>query len=295
MIKVLSFYEFTPLQDLKRIKLLIEEARGSGDIFGTVLIAEEGINATITGPEVEITAFIEKLRTIEGVSIPVVKEAETMDHAFKRFKVRIKKEIVTLGKGPLDVKNSTGKFVRPQDWEKLIQEENTVLIDTRNEYEFSIGSFRGAINPETNSFRDFPDWIEANKQKLEGKKIAMFCTGGIRCEKASSYMIKNGYKEVYQLEGGILKFLEEQESSSSWEGECFVFDERVAVDEHLNKGRYQMCHACRSPITRSDIDSEDYVKGVSCPNCIHKTTPESKARFAERQKQLELNKARQVG
>ena len=295
MIKVLSFYEFAPLQDLKRIKLLIEEARGAGDIFGTVLIAEEGINATITGPEAEITTFIEKLRTIEGISIPVVKEAETMDHAFKRFKVRIKKEIVTLGKGPLDVKNSTGKFVRPQDWEKLIQEENTILIDTRNEYEFSIGSFRGAINPETNSFRDFPDWIEANKLKLEGKKIAMFCTGGIRCEKASSYMIKNGYKEVYQLEGGILKFLEEQESSSSWEGECFVFDERVAVDKHLNKGRYQMCHACRSPITRIDIDSEDYVKGVSCPNCIHKTSSESKARFAERQKQLELNKARQVG
>jgi UPF0176 protein len=221
------------------------------------------------------------------------KESHCDEMPFLRCKVKLKKEIVTMGIEGVDPKDVVGSYVKPEDWNALIENPDVVLVDTRNDYEVQIGTFKNAINPETESFREFPAFVEANLDPAKHKKVAMFCTGGIRCEKSTSYLKSQGFDEVYHLEGGILKYLETvPESESSWQGECFVFDERVAVDHQLNRGQYDQCNACRMPITESDKQNEHYVQGVSCPHCHAKTSPEQRERFAERQKQVDLARAR---
>ena len=216
------------------------------------------------------------------------------DHIpFYRMKVKLKKEIVTLGVPGVDPNERVGRYVEPGDWNAVISDPEVVLIDTRNDYEVGIGTFRGAVDPNTTTFREFPAYVRANFDTSKHKKVAMFCTGGIRCEKASAFMLKEGFEEVYHLRGGILKYLEEiPRSESSWEGECFVFDNRVAVDHKLDKGHYDQCHGCRHPITEEDKLSPKYQEGVCCPGCYDKLTDEQKARFAERQKQMELAASR---
>jgi UPF0176 protein len=212
---------------------------------------------------------------------------------FIRSKVKLKKEIVTMGVEGIDPKSVVGTYVKPEDWNALIEDPDVLVVDTRNDYEVQIGTFKNAVNPKTETFREFPAFVAAHLDPLKHKKVAMFCTGGIRCEKSTSYLKSQGFDEVYHLEGGILKYLESiAAEDSTWEGECFVFDERVAVDHQLNKGHYDQCNACRMPITAADQQSTDYVHGVSCPHCIHLTTEEQRERYAERQKQVDLAKAR---
>ena len=216
------------------------------------------------------------------------------DHMpFYRMKVKLKREIVTMGVDDIDPNQRVGTYVEPRDWNALVEDPEVLLIDTRNDYECDIGTFRGALDPHTTNFREFPAYVRENLDPGRHKKVAMFCTGGIRCEKASAFMLKEGFEEVYHLQGGILKYLEEvPKEQSTWEGECFVFDNRVAVDHDLNKGQYDQCHGCRHPITESDKLSDKYQKGVCCPHCYDDLTEEQKARFSERQKQVELAKAR---
>ena len=295
MYSVYSFYEFSSLKDLPDLKKQLVSFHGGADILGTILIASEGINGTISGPKKAIDAFIESIRSLPGILLPTIKISEDASHAFKRFKVKIKNEIVTLGKGQMDVYKNTGTVVEPDQWNELIKQPDILLIDTRNEYECNIGQFKGSINPKTQSFREFPEVIEDHLKLDRDQRLAMYCTGGIRCEKASSYMLKLGFKEVYQLKGGILNYLKSTPPEASlWQGECFVFDERVSVNESLKKGTYDMCHACRSPISDQDKNSAHYIKGVSCPNCYDMTSQERKLRFAEREKQFELRKQRSM-
>jgi UPF0176 protein len=212
------------------------------------------------------------------------------DHMpFYRMKVKLKREIVTMGVEGVDPNLRVGTYVKPQDWNALLNDPDVLLIDTRNDYEYGIGSFRGAVDPHTQSFREFPEYVRSHLDPTRQKKVAMFCTGGIRCEKASAFMLSEGFEEVYHLHGGILKYLEEVPPEESvWEGECFVFDNRVAVDHKLEKGRYDQCYGCRHPITEEDKVSDKYEKGVCCPLCYDRLTPDQKARFSERQKQIEL-------
>ena len=293
MYSVYSFYEFSNLENISQLKKEITDFQAGEDVLGTILISLEGINGTISGPQASLDHFIQSIRTLPNISIPTIKVSADGAHAFKRFKVKIKKEIVTLGKGQLEVHKNTGTLVEPEQWNALIKDPNVILIDIRNDYECKIGQFAGAINPNTRSFRDFPDVVEGDLKLDKNKKVAIYCTGGIRCEKASTYMLKMGFEEVYQLSGGILNYLENTSPEESlWQGECFVFDERVSVDASLSKGKYDMCHACRSPIDEEEKISEFYLKGVSCSYCYHLTSDDRKSRFAERQKQFELIKQR---
>ena len=216
------------------------------------------------------------------------------DHMpFYRMKVKLKREIVTMGVEGIDPNQRVGTYVAPRDWNSLVNDPDVVLIDTRNQYEYDIGTFKGALDPHTANFREFPDFVRNNLDPARQKKVAMFCTGGIRCEKASAFMLKEGFEEVYHLEGGVLKYLEEvPREESTWEGECFVFDNRVAVNHELEKGQYDQCYGCRHPITEADKLSDKYEKGVCCPGCYDSLSDDQKARFAERQKQVELAKAR---
>ena len=212
---------------------------------------------------------------------------------FYRTKVKLKKEIVTMGVEGIDPREVVGTYVKPTDWNALISDPEVVLVDTRNDYEVQIGTFEGALNPNTETFREFPEYVANNLDPEKNKKVAMFCTGGIRCEKSTAYLKEQGFEEVYHLEGGILKYLEEvPEQETMWQGECFVFDNRVAVNHSLEKGQYDQCHACRMPITEQEMQSEQYEKGISCPHCFDKVTDEQRARFAERQRQVELAKER---
>ena len=221
------------------------------------------------------------------------KESEAVEQPFLRLKVRLKKEIVTLGQPGVDPTSQVGTYVRPEDWNDLIDRDDVVLIDTRNDYEVGIGQFKGAIDPGTTSFREFPDWWRDNKAAYAGKKVAMYCTGGIRCEKASSYLLGEGVEEVFHLKGGILKYLEETPpEESAWDGECFVFDARVSVGYGLKQGPYDLCHACRRPISDADKASEVYQPGVQCPHCVDEYTEADRSRFRQRQKQMELAKKR---
>ena len=221
------------------------------------------------------------------------KESVDENMPFYRMKVKLKKEIVTMGVPGIDPNEGVGTYVSPGDWNELLSDPDVLLIDTRNDYEYGIGSFRGAIDPRTTTFREFPEFVRTHLDPRKQKKVAMFCTGGIRCEKASAFMLKEGFEEVYHLQGGILKYLEEvPEQESIWEGECFVFDNRVAVNHRLEKGRYDQCYGCRHPITEEDKLSDKYQKGVCCPRCYDLLTPDQMARFRERQKQVELARAR---
>ena len=294
---IAAFYKFVDWNNLKRKKSEIEKLCLENNIVGTILLANEGINGTIAGSEESILAVIKGLKDDPLLLDIEPKFSKAEGEIFKRMKVRLKKEIVSMGMENIKPTNLKGKSVKTGDWNELISDPKTLVIDTRNQYECAIGTFKGSLDPKTKSFREFPEWSKNNLKALmkkEGKtKVAMFCTGGIRCEKASSYLLEEGIEEVYQLEGGILKYLENISSDESlWEGECFVFDERVSIQHGLVEGNYSMCHACRMPIDDDDMKSKKYSEGISCPHCYATHSEERKERFAERQKQIKLAKIR---
>ena len=294
---IAAFYKFVDWNNLNRKKSEIEKLCLENNIVGTILLANEGINGTIAGSEESILAVIKGLKDDPLLLDIEPKFSKAEGEIFKRMKVRLKKEIVSMGMENIRPTNLKGKSVKTGDWNELISDPKTLVIDTRNQYECAIGTFKGSLDPKTKSFREFPKWSKNNLKALmkkEGKtKVAMFCTGGIRCEKASSYLLEEGIEEVYQLEGGILKYLENISSDESlWEGECFVFDERVSIQHGLVEGNYSMCHACRMPIDDDDMKSKKYSEGISCPHCYSAHSKERKERFAERQRQIKLAKIR---
>ncbi|WP_298304125.1 rhodanese-related sulfurtransferase [uncultured Erythrobacter sp.] len=292
---VAALYCFTPFEDPAAIReplLAICEEAGTR---GTLLLAHEGINGTIAGSGNAIDAVIDHIRSIPGCEGTDVKFSYASEAPFHRMKVRLKREIVTMGEPGVDPRESVGRYVPPQDWNDLISDPDTIVIDTRNDYEVAVGTFEGAVDPETTSFREFPKWFRDNREELlEGKKrVAMFCTGGIRCEKSTSFLRGEGVEDVYHLKGGILKYLETvPEEESKWHGDCFVFDERVTVRHGLEEGDYHLCRACRRPITDEDMAHNHYAEGVSCPYCYDEKSEAQRARYAERQRQRELEKER---
>ena len=290
---VAALYKFVRIEDPETFRNNLFAFMEENEIRGTVLIAYEGINGTVSGSRAHVDAFLNYLRADSRLADLEHKESYTDTCPFLRTKVRLKKEIVTLGVEGVDPNEVVGTYVDPKDWNDLISQEDVVLVDTRNDYEFQIGSFKEALNPDTTSFRQFPDYVKTHLDPSKVKKVAMFCTGGIRCEKATSYMKTQGFEEVYHLKGGILKYLEEVDpAESAWEGECFVFDDRVSVDHSLSPGEYDLCHACRMPISEEDKASELYVLGESCPFCHEKHSEEDRMRLRERQRQIELAKTR---
>ncbi|MGB1244619.1 MAG: rhodanese-related sulfurtransferase, partial [Porticoccaceae bacterium] len=262
-------------------------------VYGTLLLASEGINGTISSTRAGIDAVLNWLSQQPGLENIDTKESFDKEIPFYRTKVKLKKEIVTMGVEGIDPRQVVGTYVKPQDWNDLISDPEVLVVDTRNDYEVEIGTFKNAVDPKTTSFREFPDWANKNIDRAKTKKIAMFCTGGIRCEKSTAYMKEQGFEEVYHLEGGILKYLEEvPKDQTLWQGECFVFDNRVAVDHDLKRGSYDQCHACRMPITEQEKTLDSYQEGLSCHHCFDRVSDEQKQRFAQRQKQVQLAKAR---
>jgi len=292
-----AFYHFVSLNDTKGMKTIIQDYCDKKKIKGTILLANEGINGTISGEERNILEFHEFLKynpifskAFEGLDY---KGSWSNKNPFYRMKVRLKKEIVTLGIPEVSPTKKVGTYVKPEDWNSLINDPDITLIDTRNGYEIDIGTFKNAINPKTSSFREFPKYIKNNLNLKKTNKVAIFCTGGIRCEKASSYMLEEGFKEVYHLQGGILKYLETiPKAESLWQGECFVFDQRVAVTNELKQGKYNQCFACRHPLSPEEMKSKDYIEGISCKYCIGIVSETKKSNLKERQKQISLSKAR---
>ncbi|HSI43412.1 MAG TPA: rhodanese-related sulfurtransferase [Methylotenera sp.] len=288
-----ALYKFVSLPDYKALQAPIQAECERNNIKGTLLLAEEGINGTIAGLPADIHNVLNYLRKDPRLADLEHKESYADEHPFYRMKVRLKKEIVTLGVPGVSPTKKVGTYVKPEDWNALISDPDIILIDTRNDYEVDIGTFKGAVDPKTTTFREFPDYVTKNLDKTKHKKVAMFCTGGIRCEKASSYMIDQGFEEVYHLQGGILKYLETvPEEKSLWEGECFVFDQRVAVKHNLEVGEYDQCYACRHPLSPEEMHSEQYAPGISCPYCYDKLSEEKRASLIERQKQVALAKQR---
>ena len=294
-ILVAALYKFVEIDDLLSLQSNLYKICEKNNIMGTILIANEGINGTISGKTNEINQTISLLKSDKRFTNIEIKYSSTDKQPFHRMKVRLKKEIVTIGLPEINPNKKVGTYVKPDDWNDLISDPNVVVIDTRNKYETKIGSFQNALDPETSSFREFPDWVKKFKSSKENanKKIAMFCTGGIRCEKASSLMKEEGFEDVYHLQGGILKYLETIDKENSlWNGECFVFDQRVCLTDELEVGSYKMCFACRMPITEEEMQNEKYIEGISCIYCYDKTTKEKKERFGSRQKQILLAKER---
>ena len=292
-IVVAALYHFVTLDDYVALREPLLDACRANNIFGTLLLANEGINGTIAGDRAGIDAVLAYLRSDPRLVNLDWKESYHDDAPFLRLKVKLKKEIVTMGVPGINPNQCVGTYATPEEWNALVDDPDVVIVDTRNGYEVDIGTFKGAVDPGTISFREFPQWVRENLDPEKHRKVAMFCTGGIRCEKASAFMLKEGFEAVYHLQGGILKYLEEMPAEKSrWEGECFVFDSRVAVNHALEKGSYDQCYACRHPITEADKRSERYEKGVSCPRCFDALTPDQQSRFAERQRQVELASAR---
>ncbi len=290
---VAALYKFVALNDFHAMREPLLDVCIASGIRGTLLLAREGINGTIAGNRAGIDRVLRYLKSDPRLANLVHKESCDDDMPFHRMKVKLKKEIVTMGVDAIDPNEVVGTYVQPRDWNALVNDPDVLLIDTRNDYEVGIGTFAGAVDPHTTSFREFPAYVRKNYDPAKVKKVAMFCTGGIRCEKASAFMLKEGFEEVYHLEGGILKYLEEvPEQDSRWEGECFVFDNRVAVNHKLEKGRYDQCFGCRHPITEQDKLSDSYLKGVCCPACYDRLSADQRARFGERQKQIELSELR---
>jgi len=293
MITICALYKFTRLDDFEKIQKPLKKFMELLDVRGTLLLAREGINGTIAGEKTNIEKVLGYLQSDKRLADIDYKYSYSVKPPFKRLKVKLKKEIVTLGISDIDPTHSSGTYVKPSDWNELINDPEVVLIDTRNNYEYEIGSFKGAINPNTETFREFPSYTKNNLEKYRNKKIAMFCTGGIRCEKSTAYLKSEGFENVYHLQGGILKYLEEvEEAESLWEGECFVFDDRVAVKHKLELGKYDQCHACRFPITEEDKKHPHYEKGASCPRCYGTKNSSQVSRYREREKQVQLSKAR---
>jgi UPF0176 protein len=290
---VCALYKFVSLENFHALRQPLYDLMEANQVRGTLLLAHEGINGTIAGSRVAIDAILCWLRSDLRLADIDCKESFTDSLPFNRAKVKLKKEIVTMGVEGIDPKCVAGTYVNPEDWNKLISDPDIILIDTRNDYEFKVGTFKNAINPKTGSFREFPDFVKENLNLKKHKKVAMFCTGGIRCEKSTAFLKEQGFDEVYHLKGGILKYLQEVPVQDTlWEGECFVFDERVTVNVQLQKGSYDQCNACRMPITEADKTSDKYQQGVSCPHCFGKVSPERKTRFIEREKQMELARKR---
>ena len=293
-IVVCALYKFVKLENYQALRQPLLDVMTSHQIRGTLLLAHEGINGTVAGSRQAIHALLEWLRSDPRFADIDHKEALTDNVPFNRTKVKLKKEIVTMGIEDIDPNRVAGTYINPKDWNQLISDPDVLLIDTRNDYEFKVGTFKNAINPNTESFREFPDFAKEHLSPGKHKKIAMFCTGGIRCEKSTAFLKEQGFDEVYHLKGGILKYLEEVPAQETlWEGECFVFDERVTVNLQLEKGQYDQCNACRMPITAADKASDKYEQGCACPHCYDKVAPERKVRFMEREKQMQL--ARQRG
>jgi UPF0176 protein len=286
-------YKFVRLENFQEIRQPLQKVMEDNGVKGTLLLANEGINGTVAGSREGIDALLTWLKSDERLADISYKESFDAEMPFYRTKVKLKKEIVTMGVEGIDPLQVVGTYVKPKDWNALISDPDVVLVDTRNDYEIEIGTFEGAVNPNTETFREFPEYVEKNLDPKKHKKVAMFCTGGIRCEKSTAYMKEQGFDEVYHLEGGILKYLEEvPKEDTMWQGECFVFDNRVAVNHDLEKGNYDQCHACRMPITEEEMKSDKYEKGISCHHCFDKVTDEQRERFAERQRQIELAKQR---
>lgn len=293
MYVVAALYKFVALPDYVALRDKLYQHLVLNKVKGTLLLAEEGINGTICSTREGIDAMRQWFaldNRFDGMSY---KESFAQEQAFYRTKVKLKKEIVTMGVEGINPAHIVGTYVKGEAWNQLISDPDTIVIDTRNDYEVAIGTFKNAINPNTTSFREFPQWAEQNLDKAKHKKVAMFCTGGIRCEKSTAFLKEQGFEEVYHLDGGILKYLEEvPEQNSLWQGECFVFDQRVAVKHGLEQGSYDQCYACRMPLSQDEMKSPHYVQGLSCPHCHDKITEEQKASFAERQKQIALAKQR---
>ena len=293
MYTIAALYHFTRFDDPAAVRDPLLSLCETQKISGSLLLAREGINGTIAGPRAGIDAVLAHIRALPGCDTLEHKESHSPDQPFRRLKVRLKKEIVTMGQPDVDPLAAVGHYVDPADWNELIQSPDVAVIDTRNDYEVAIGTFEGAIDPETASFRDFPAWWEANKDRFHNKRIAMFCTGGIRCEKSTNFLLGQGVEDVYHLKGGILKYLEEvPEDDSTWQGECFVFDGRVSVGHGLKIGPHDLCHACRRPILPEDKNRPEYEQGVSCHQCHDETSDAAKEGFRERQKQMALAAAR---
>ena len=287
---VISFYKFVKINNPKKLRKSLLVLLLNEDVVGTFLIAKEGINATVSGYDISLKKIMKFLDKQKGFNDIEYKHSCSIKRVFKRLKIKVKDEIVALGKKEINLSKTTGNYIEPRNWNKLIADPDVLLIDTRNTYEIKIGTFLGAENPNIKNFRDFPNFVKKKLNSKKNQKIAMFCTGGIRCEKASSYLLEKGFKDVYQLKGGILKYLEQNtKKNSRFKGECFVFDERVSVNKKLKNGRYQQCYACRMPISKDDISSIHYKKGISCPHCFSKTSKRQKNRFAERQNQINLS------
>jgi UPF0176 protein len=292
-IVVCALYKFVNLPDYQQLRQPLFDVMDNNQIRGTLLLAREGINGTVAGTRAGIDTLLNWLRQKPSLAEIDWKESYTDKPPFNRAKVKLKNEIVTMGVEGIDPKRVVGTYVAPKDWNRVISDPEVLLIDTRNDYEYQVGTFKNAINPNTESFREFPQYVKEHLNPEKHKKVAMFCTGGIRCEKSTAFLKEQGFEEVYHLKGGILKYLEEvPEQETLWQGECFVFDERVTVNHHLEKGQYDQCHACRMPITEVDKASAMYEIGVSCPHCHGQKSPEQKRRFAEREKQIELAKSR---
>ena len=288
-----ALYKFVTLPDFAGLQEPLQKAMSDNNVFGTLLLATEGVNGTIAGLPSDVQAvlaWLEQQPLLSGID---QKNSYHSEIPFYRSKVKLKKEIVTMGVEGIDPKHVVGTYVKPHDWNALISDPDVVVVDTRNDYEVEIGTFKNAIDPQTKTFRDFPAWAEKNLNKEKHKKVAMFCTGGIRCEKSTAYLKSKGFENVFHLQGGILKYLEEvKEDESLWEGECFVFDDRVAVKHNLELGKYDQCHACRFPITEEDKEHPHYEKGASCPRCYGTKNSSQVSRYREREKQVQLAKSR---
>lgn len=290
---VCALYQFVALPDFETLRQPLLDVMLAHHVKGTLLLASEGINGTIAGDRNGIDAVLTHLKQDKRFQAIVYKESFDDTMPFYRSKVKLKKEIVTMGVEGIDPKHVVGTYVKPSDWNALISDPDVLLIDTRNDYEIGIGTFKNAINPNTKTFREFPDYVKTQLDPNRHRKVAMFCTGGIRCEKSTAYLKEQGFDDVYHLEGGILKYLEDVPAEHSlWQGECFVFDNRVAVNHQLEKGQYDQCHACRRPITEDDKQHEHYQPGVSCHHCYDEYSDEQRERFRQREQQMQLAKER---
>ncbi len=286
--KIVALYRFVEIKDTVHLQKTIKDACLELSICGTLLLAPEGINGTIAGPSDSIPKIVELLETLLEISKGEVKYSEADHKPFRHMKVRLKKEIVTLRQPQVDPTKSVGTYVDPKDWNDLVNDPDMVMLDTRNKYETAIGTFKGATDPETDVFTEFAGYVEKNLDPKKNKKVAMFCTGGIRCEKASSYMLSKGFEEVYHLKGGILQYLEDvPEEESLWEGSCFLFDRRVGVEHGLKESAHLLCYGCRYPLEEADLELESYEKGVSCKHCIDDLTPEKARAFRMRHQQFQ--------
>ncbi len=293
MVTVAALYKFTALPDCAELRAQLQTLCEAQGIKGTLLLASEGINGTVAGTREAITALRAWLQADPRFDGMEYKESQHVEPPFLRLKVRLKQEIVSMGVPDTDPASHTGTYVDAQQWNALLDDPDTLVIDTRNDYEIAIGQFDSAVSPQTRHFREFPDYVAEKLKPDQHKKIAMYCTGGIRCEKASHYLLKQGFEQVYHLKGGILQYLEDVPAQDNrWQGECFVFDERVSVDKHLQQGEHRLCRACRHPLSTEDRRHPDYEEGVSCPHCHAQQSEENRARARERIRQVQLAKAR---